>query len=1076
MSGGLHYLLLGPVEVVAGGRRVPINRPRQRAVLAYLLLHANQLVTTDALVDAVWGGSEPGTARTQVQTDLSIVRRALRAADLRDPVTTRPSGYVITCEPGQVDLDEFGRRSQHALAMTDPELAIAELRGALGLWRGQALADVNAAYAESVRVSLEQRRLYAYERLYALELDCGRAADVIAELTALVDAHPTHERLVGQLMLALYRSGRQAEALKVARSLRGTLADELGIDPGPELRELEQSILRNDPVLAGPTESPRTRRTSGVSTPAPAQLPPDIAGFVGRADDRARLDALIPDASTTSPATASSVTASSVTISPATTSVVAAIFGPAGVGKTALAVHWGHSVSDRFPDGQLYVDLRGYSTDPPVTPAEALTRFLRALGVPPDQLPHDLDDLTAAYRTRLAGRRLLVVADNASHVDQVRPLLPAAPGCLCLVTSRTQFGGLVAVNSARPVILDALHQSDAEALLVQIIGAERAAAEPDAVVELAAACDHLPLALRIAAAHLALNPHQRVAELVGRMRPGDRLAALSIAGDRQASVRTAFDNSYGSLAAGPRDTFRALGLVPGVDISVAGVAALTGTDDAAARTAMSRLAATHLVDPRAEDRFAMHDLMREYAALMASTEDSEADRDAAIDRLLAWQVRNADVANSMVSEPHVRMDIPPELTARLLEFDNRAQALNWLNDERENLVSSIRFAAETGRGPIAWLLVDRLRGYFRRGGHFTEWLEVGGLAADVARRVPDEVGARAEAITRFGLGLACQTLGRSADAVAHYTASSAAARRAGWVEVEAGAIGGTGSVALHDGQLTEASARLRRAVELARECGATALEANSLGNLAVVTVLMGQIVEAQTMLEAVGPLFRKAGVARGEAQAANNLSDLYRIVGRLDDAAEAGQRAVAVFEEIGDASRASALANLALIRSAQARGDEALELALRARKVADETGHRYYESDCDMILGTVYRRLGQLDTAIRYAERSLAMALELDSSTLIVLARTVLSEVLLAAGQFGRARTEALDALALARTRSMRADEVTIRVVLAEIELAAGAPEAAVEHAAEVIADASAMGLHPLLERAEAVQRAAHVR
>jgi tetratricopeptide (TPR) repeat protein len=859
-------------------------------------------------------------------------------------------------------------------------------------------------------------------------------------------------------MMALYRGGRPAEALEVARRLRTLLIDQAGLDPGPALRELEQAILRNDPSLLPAVPSTvRTAAAPGTSArPVPAQLPAGPRDFVGRAEYLRALDALIPADGLTHP----------------TTAVVSAILGVAGIGKTALAVHWGQSVSRHFPDGQLYLDMRGYSTDPPVTPLEALGRFLRALGVPVEQIPSDVDEAAAAYRTMLASRRMLVLIDNAHAVDQVRPLLPSAAGCLCLVTSRSALSGLIAINGATPVTLDALSLGEAVALLSASLGEERVAADPGAIAELAGACGYLPLALRIAAAQLVLNPRLRPADLLARL-AGDRLGVLSLPEDRQASVRAAFDCSYAALVGESQRTLRLLGLAPGPEVTVPAVAALCDRTDAEVAASLGRLAAAHLIEPGTAGRFGMHDLVREYARAIASTVDSEGDRDAAIDRLIAWRVRTTESAAGMVSAWPVRLSVPSRFGGDQTRFADRGSALQWLNDERVNLVDTIRFAAGHGRPEVVWLLADLLRGYFRRGMYVSEWIEGAESAIHAAEQAPDDMRWRVEAISRLSLGLAHQALGKPAAALREFEAARDSARRAGWLDLEASAIGNLGVQAWRAGDLSTAARHLTTAVEIARQTGSAGIEANNLGNLAIVNEAQGRLIEAAAAFADLVPLFHAQGQPEGEAHATSNLADVYRQLGRYDDALRQATRAAALFRDIGDASEAAALSQAAQALCALGEPRRARSLVEEALAIAVRSEHRYLEVDCLEVLAHAYGLLGEHRSALEYAEQAMRVAVEVDSPEKLIQAGSRLATACRAVGRLDEARTHAVQALERARGGQLVVYEVEAMITLAEIELARGATERAVELAGRVRDIGRATGYEPVRRRADDLLAAA---
>nr|WP_273378549.1 BTAD domain-containing putative transcriptional regulator [Actinopolymorpha pittospori] len=612
---------MGPVEARDDeGRRLDLGARQQRFVLAVLLLEANHVVPATRLVGLLWPDDPPRSARQSIQVRISRLRSLLGASV---PVVSEGAGYRIRIDPLAVDAHRFRARVSAARGAVEDgadDRAVALFRQALSLWSGEPLAG---AAAEAVRLQLshglEEARLVAVEDCLDAELRLGHHASVLDELTDLVRTHPTRERLVGQLMLGLHRCGQTARALEVARQTRELLAGELGIDPGIELRDLELAILRDDPsLLVRPPHHTNTGRVEGAGSvpkpepatdaaagepdnPArtltpPAQLPPAVSGFTGRRAQLRDLDRYV---------TAGTEDAAA--------SRLVVVSGMGGLGKTALTLHWAHQVADRFPDGQLYLDLRGHAAVPAVRPIEALAHFLLGLGFEPARIPHDLDAATAAYRTALAGRSLLVVLDNAADPAQVRPLLPAAPGCLTLVTSRDRLSGLVARDGADRLALDTLTTEEAIDLLERLLGPTRAAAETEAVTALAKVCGRLPLALRIAAGFLTDNPAHTVRAYVEQLQQGDLLDALTVDGDDDAAIRATFDLSYQRLSDPERRMFRLLGLVPGPDVTPGAAAALAAIPVADAGRQLSRLCASHLLTEHVPGRFMLHDLLREYA-------------------------------------------------------------------------------------------------------------------------------------------------------------------------------------------------------------------------------------------------------------------------------------------------------------------------------------------------------------------------------------------------------------------------------------------------------------------------------
>jgi DNA-binding SARP family transcriptional activator len=490
----IRFGVLGPLEVLADGQPVALGGPQQRGLLAVLLLDANRVVSQERLVSDLWGDDPPATARSLLHGCVAGLRRVLPPGPDGQRLVTRSPGYLLRVAPGELDVARFEALAASTGSGHSLEEAAATLRAALALWRGPALHDLPLEACRSAAARLDERRLVVLERRIDVDLRLGKFADVAIELGVLMREHPLRERLWAQLMLALYGSGRQADALAAFRTLRAGLVDELGIEPSALLQQVERSVLTGGDALAAYSREiggPALELVPAASpgTPVPAQLPAAVSAFTGRAGELERLDGLLADVGS---------------------SAVAVVAGAAGVGKTALAVHWAHAVRDRFTGGQLYVDLRGHASTAPMTPFEALAGLLPALGVAPDRVPTDLDQAAALYRTMLADRRMVVVLDNAGSAEQVRPLLPG-PGSVVVVTSRHRLGGLVARDGAIHIALDVLTPAEAFALLSRLLRRQRIHAAPAATGELAELCGFLPLALRAAAANLILQTTQPVA-------------------------------------------------------------------------------------------------------------------------------------------------------------------------------------------------------------------------------------------------------------------------------------------------------------------------------------------------------------------------------------------------------------------------------------------------------------------------------------------------------------------------------------------------------------------------------------
>ncbi|MET9617946.1 AfsR/SARP family transcriptional regulator [Kitasatospora indigofera] len=667
------YGILGALEVRHGGRPAAVERPRHRAVLTWLLLHADRLVTTEQLVDAVWGENPVATARGRVHAAVSELRKTLRTGGSK-PLVSRNGGYCLLTEGATVDVVRFRQGVDGARRLAcdgDPAGAATALREGLGLWRGTALAGLEAPFAGATRAQLEEERFAAQELLADLELSLGRHQELVPELGAVLDRYPTREGIAERLVLALYRSGRQTDALAVVRRVRRRLGDEYGLDPGRSLGELESAVLRGDPALlgaprtgiretaaipAGPSERQPVGPSPGAGpsrapepSPAPdppaapgpsphsvapqfrpAQLPPAVSDFAGRCAELGELQDQLRQAG-----------------EPGLR--VCAVTGPGGIGKTALTLHAAHRSAGLFPDGQLHADLRG-GDRVPAPPTEVLAGFLRALGVSAGAVPAAAEDRAALYRSVLAHRRLLVVLDDARDVAQIRPLLPGSGRCAVVVTSRSKLAGLV---GAHRVDLERLDDTEAHALFAGALGPRRAAAEPEATAEVLAACAGLPLALRIVAARLTVRRHWTVAAMSARL--GDHGRTLDELHIDDLAVRTCFETSYRRLAApggrrrapDPARAFRLLGIAPASVISRPAAAALLDLSPRQADEVLEHLVDSCLLESPAPGHYRLHGLLRLFAAERAAAEESEAARRAAVERVTDWYLSSLVEADAL---------------------------------------------------------------------------------------------------------------------------------------------------------------------------------------------------------------------------------------------------------------------------------------------------------------------------------------------------------------------------------------------------------------------------------------------
>lgn len=869
----MRFRILGPVEVEGAEGRLRIGGAKTTALLAALLTEPNRVVSADRLLDLVWGDDPAGYTANTIHVSVSRLRRALSEGQPDEPVriATHTTGYLLRVEPGELDLDVFrqhverGRGAADAGQFTEAKDAFTD---ALATWRGPALSTVKRPFAITLAAALDGERLDARERLFEARLALGEHAELTGEGRDLIAAYPLRERPRGLLMLALYRSGRQAEALEVFRAGREVLVDELGIEPGAELQELHQRILGRDPSLGGGAGP-------AVNTAhLPRQLPADVASFIGRDTELSRMDALLerPKLDSTG---------------------IVVIAGTAGMGKTALAVHWAHRVRERFPDGDLFVDFRGYTSDAPVAPTDVLARFLRALGIPPPQVPVDLDEQAALYRSLLSGRRMLIVLDNVSSPDQVRPLLPGTPGCFVVVTSRNDLRGLSVMHDARTLVLDALTPDEAIELLSRMVGKDRVTDEPAAAEAVTRRCGRLPLALRIAAANLSARPGLRLASAADELAEGNPLHRLAVPGDSELAVGAAFDHSYARLDPASRELFDVLGRVPGDDFSAEAVAALLDRPLEYATRGLERLAVAHLIEVAAPGRYRFHDLLRHYAVERAGADDSS------VERLLDWYLHTAYLATGLLNRNAQRIFQlgVPKSSFPPLTFDGYEQALAWCEQERANLVAATRCAAEIGQDTIAWQLPAALWYFFFFRRHLTEWRTTHEIGLVSAQRLDDGY---AEAWMRNGLGSAMRELRRFDEAIENCQRGRETSQKIGDRRTESVNTHNLGEAYHRTGRLIEALDCGQQALEMRREVGDRWGEAADLMLLGEVSRLLGRFDEALGYCRSALTLWREIGLRLGVASTLNNIGEICRADERLDEAIEHYRQALEIRREVGD--------------------------------------------------------------------------------------------------------------------------------------------------------------------------------
>ncbi|MBV1855559.1 AfsR/SARP family transcriptional regulator [Catellatospora tritici] len=923
---GLRFNILGPLEVWADGERLELGGLIQKRVLAALLLEPGKLLTVSRLVESAWDEEPPATAPHQIRKAVADLRG--RIPDGRSVLSTEGPGYAVAAGV-PLDVTEFDDRVREARLHADQgrtREATLLLREADALWRGPVLADVGGLLVQTAALALQERRLAALERYFALRLTGGELADLVGELRAHINRHPLQEALRGQLMLALYQTGRRAEALEEYGRIRERLAEELGVDPGPHLVKLYERILREDPELAvrtvepeatptgpatpdsrqvGPDPVDRPAPTTGqVRTTVPRTLPFDVTEFVGR---RAELDHLLASARSSGSRTR-----------------VIAIDGMPGAGKTSLAVRAAYLLTAEYADGQLYIDLGGFTPgERPVNVGAALEGLLRALGVPREAMPDDVVGRHLLWQSSLAGRRMLLLLDNAAEPAVVSRLLPTSAGCLVLVTSRAR---LTELDSAEWISIDVLAPDESLALLTELLGAERIEAEPAAAAELAALCGHLPLALRIAAARLRNRRLWTVQYLVERLRDEDRKLRELSSGER--GVASALWLSYQALPEAGRTAFLLLSIHPGREIDVDSAAAMLGLAPDDAEEQLERLLDAHLVHQPEFARYAYHDLVGSFARgnLRQLPDDS---RTEAVRRLVTHYLAATGAACALLFPGRSHRPTGVEAsTAPAPGFGDADQAQTWFGREHITLVSVVDLAVKESLFQHAVFLSRDVAFYLNACGYLDEFAELARTGVAAARHLGD-AGILGMSLSNHGV--ACWKLGRFDEGVA--------------VAAEG--------------------------LELAVRAGDQRTQAHCEGTLGLYKGLLGDFTAALEHLLAAIALEHELRTPRAAAESLTVLSALYEQWGRYPEAADAAAQAVELIRGLGrHESALVALTDLAAARLGLGEVELA-ELSLaEARLSCDESREAGQVALTLALSAEVAHRRGDPRASAGYAEQA----------------------------------------------------------------------------------------------------------
>ncbi|GII54401.1 SARP family transcriptional regulator [Planotetraspora thailandica] len=994
--------LLGPLELVEDGHTLNLGGPRPRAMLAVLGLNVKHVTTIDQLVEAVWDESPPPSARGQVQVCISRIRKLFAKAGHPEAIKTESAGYILRLPEEHVDSMVFADRLRTAKKQTDGKEAVRTLRTALELWRGPALAGLDSTLIRRAAAALDEQRMGAIEEKMRLQFELGLHEELIAELVVLVAQHPLRERLHYYMMLALYRTGRQAEALETYRRARTTLIDQISVEPGRELQELHQAMLTRDPALNPPqratmiVRAPLARKEE-VRRPAPEphqwavprQLPATIADFTGRTEEVAEIKSVL--------------TGVGVAPFPGYAMPIVAICGRAGIGKSTLAIRVAHELHDVFPDGALYAELRGDAAGDRTS--WQLARFLRALGVAGNAIPDSLDERVELYRSCLAARRVLVVLDEVHDEEQVRPLLPGSPTCAVITTSRHTLTGL---PGAHHVDVEPFVPENSTEMLTKILGPKRVMAEADAVAELYRLCGGLPLALRITGARLAARKRWPISRLVDRLR--DEVRRLDELEHRGWALRSSIDMTYQVLDEPAKRLFRLLAIIQAPDLPSWTAASLLDTDLAEAEEVLERLVDAQVLEvvdyPDARHlRYRFHDLIRVYAREQLLAVEPEHARSAALERVLGMWLALAEEAHRMEyggdftvihgGAPRWR---PPDVDlAEIVRVP-----MHWWDGERTSLVAAVLQAAEAGFDELCWDLALTCVTLFEAKAYFDDWRQVAEAAHEAVVRAGNVTGVAA---MTYSMGTLHMFQGRLGQAEQNFRGAMELFEAQGDDHGYALVLRNCANVDGLRGDHTEMIAKYEQALRLLERVGDKIGAAHVMRTQAKHWLPLGEIERARALLDRALEICRAVHCVRVEAQVLHTFAELRVHTGELERARQELHRVLRIVRDGEDRlGEAHALYGLGVVRHHEGRLDSAESTIVHTVELARSMGERLIEGKAIYTLGEIALARGNAALGNRHIEQARRIFVELGSTVWAVKAAMLLSDSHVADGELAGAQ------------------------------------------------------------------------